>query len=205
MTLAVYTAAGVLQDSTVSVVQATLNTIISAGVGALFGYAAGWIQDIRERRRRRKSLATFLLSELRAAEISLRVVYQQPVGVLPAETFQAFRMIGETLPLLKPATVASLVDFAAFIDSVRALQSNLADDRLDRANARIEIRIFAASGIQRVPGLKQALESEGESLLPFVPLDIPSDIARGLSPELPPSPFPDHPNLPSSSSREDRP
>jgi hypothetical protein len=114
-------------------------------------------------------------------------------------------MIGEALPLLKPATVAALVDFAAFIDSVRALQSSLADGRLDPANARIEVRIFACSGIQRVPELKKALESEGGSLLPFVPLDIPKDLARGLTPDLPPSPFPDHPNLPSSSPREERP
>jgi hypothetical protein len=49
-------------------------------------------------------------------------MYDQPIGVLSTDTFQSLRLMSDALPLLKPDTIAALVDFSDYIGAARAIQ-----------------------------------------------------------------------------------
>jgi hypothetical protein len=77
--------------------------LISVAVGGLLGYGASSFQAWWDRRRLRRSLASFLLSELRAAEITLQHIYAQPTGALAADAFISLQMTSEAVNVFASA------------------------------------------------------------------------------------------------------
>lgn len=137
--------------------------IIGAVVGAVFAYGGGWLQTMSDRKRRRQSLATVLLAEVRSADVTLRGFCENPsVGVLGTEAFRSFTLLSEALESLLPRTVSTLLDFRSYVDNIREYQGMMVAGKIQKsALDNSVLRALAAAGISRVGTLKTALEQEG--------------------------------------------
>jgi hypothetical protein len=170
--------------------------VIGAAVGATFAYGGGWLQAWLNRRRKRRSLATILLSELRAADVTLRSsVYADPSGgFIPTEAFKSFTLLAEAVECFSPTTVSALLDFGAYLDSIRNYQGHIIGGTWPKSpSTEASLRVLATIAVNRVVPLKAALEKKGGTYKGFVRPDIPSGLEPSSTqiPPLPPSPFPD--------------
>lgn len=176
-----------------------LAALIGAAVGAVFAYGGGWLQAVLDRRRKRVSLATILLSELRAADVTLRgSVYEDPkVGFIPTDALKSFTLLAEAVECFSPRTVSALLDFGTYIDSIRDYQGLIVAGRFPRSpHTDSTLRVLATIAVKRVVPLKSALEKEGGTYIGFIRPGIPTGLEPGSTniPPLPPSPFPDIPS-----------
>jgi hypothetical protein len=172
-----------------------MTELLAVVIGAVLAYTGTWLQQSRDRKRSRTSLATILLSEVRMAEMILRGLYRQPAsGELSPDAFDLLTSAStEALAHFRPATVQHLLAFGGYLRRVHDLR-----DRIRTASAQDE-RAYNAGvltaiiqiAVGSVPALKQSLEAEGGT---HIPLQLPTAPAmkpgETRPPALPPSPFP---------------
>lgn len=106
----------------------------SAVIGALLGLGTKWIEQIRERRRRRRAIATVLLNELRIVELDARQLYEieQPAlrgGELPGRTFIRIRD-SDDLFLFRPTTISRVLNLASQLGDARDMIQGYQSRRL---------------------------------------------------------------------------
>lgn len=169
-----------------------LNELLAAGVGAAVGgvvaFVGGWFRYLWYRRRKRRSLATVMLQELRALDVSLRDVYgESGYGRLPESAFPLLERHDDALDLFSPETVKNLVEVTGLLAMLREMQNALHGQVLDRSDVRI--RAYAYAAIQRIPELKSSLEDEGAEDVTWDPVEAPAGLDEPSPPEVPPSPF----------------
>lgn len=170
----------------------SLNQVLSAAVGATVGglvaFFGGWFRYLWIRRRQRHSLATVMLQELRALDVSLRDVYGETGrGRLPESAFPLLERHDDALDLFSPETVKDLVEVTGLLAVLREYQESLSGGALDRSN--VWVRGFAYAAIQRIPELKSSLEDEGAESVRWDPVEAPEGLDQSPPPDLPPSPF----------------
>lgn len=143
---------------------------IGAVMGAVFAYGFGFLQQRTDRARKRRALASVLLTELRAVDATMRSAYDNPQGLIPGTSFQSLDLVAEAIEVLEPATVCALLDVRDYLDGTRVLLDRLATGEVQRTPVRDAMaRVYALAGIQRIPVLKAALEREGGRGEPFIP------------------------------------
>jgi hypothetical protein len=167
--------------------------LASTSLGAALGYGAAIAQAQLDRRRVRRSFASFLLSELRAIEVSLKVMYAHPIGAMAPTAFESLRLVSEAIKVFRPNTVALLVEIEGYIGQIREVTDRfLKNETDDEAYTEGIVRAFASAAYNRIPLVKKALEREGGKYEPFIPLVVPPELRPGVRPSpLPPSAFPD--------------
>jgi len=169
-----------------------MTEIIAVVVGAILGYAASWMQQGFDRRRRRKGFATAMLLELRRVERNLREIAQSPQAAHASVEFPllAHRQATSQLDAFSPNTAGALFDFLSCVADVEHGMSLFASGRVQRTPDRAwEQQCRAAFAANRVDALKAALIDEGGTIVSE------RDIARELTqrdqaPRLDPPSFP---------------
>lgn len=166
--------------------------LLKVGFGALLTLGTKWIDEVHTRRRRRHSIATALLHELRMIEADVRhlATHREPArrgGTMAVDVLR--RVTGtDDLFLLRSSTIATILAHDALVrDIEEAIEdyrvSNGAEDWLHgtvRAKA-----FFVAEGIS---GLKAALVLEGGDLPPTDQLET---VDPNALPSLHPPAFPE--------------
>jgi hypothetical protein len=167
--------------------------LTSTALGAVLGFGAASLQSRLDRRRIRRSFASFLLSELRSAEVSLRVIYEHPIGAVAPNAFQSLRMGSEAINVFRPNTVVAMAEVEGYIAQIREVTDKfLRNETTNETYTQAIVRVFAKAAYDRIPSVKRALEKEGGRYEPFIAWDIPSDLQPGAPPPpLPPGAFPD--------------
>lgn len=172
-----------------------LAAVIGAAFGAAFAYVGTLLQQDRDRRRSRTSMATILLSEVRAADATLRGIYEHPTrGVLAPGTFELLTSGSrEALALFQPTTVQRLLALGSHLRNVHERLERIQDNSSPTA-----ARAFHAGGLTAVayaalagiPELKQSLEREGGTYIPVPVPPLPRlNPGDTKPPALPSSPF----------------
>ena len=171
--------------------------LIGAVVGGIVALFAGFYKDYQDRTRRRRTLATVLLCELRSADASLRSLHgallESRTGMLPTKAFQVFESKDLSLELFEPATARLILDFATKLSGVRDLLDDHREGRVHNASAHRSILLALVAGsVGLAPTLKEALEDEGGEYIPYVTPEMSeSQDGESTRPTLIDSPFPD--------------
>jgi hypothetical protein len=169
-----------------------LSDVLKVALGALLAIGTRWIDEIRTRRQRRRSIATALLDEARAIEVDMRrlTTHREAARRGGASATGILRRIVESddLFLFRSSTISLLLNrHGLLLDIQEAIadfrSSNGTEDWLHgtvRAKA-----FFVADGMREV---KKALLAEGGSLPPASALQT---VDPEHLPALPPSAFPE--------------
>lgn len=148
-------------------IMADLTTAFFGGViGALLGLGVKWVDEWRDRRRRRRALATALLVELRSLDIAFSRIAN--AGDLPAlgpeiiaHFFDRARMGSlEDLMLFRPQAVYEVMKFGGFVKRAQERLIKAQEQGWDEeSQTRLRDRSLVAQ--YRVPLVKSALLVEG--------------------------------------------
>lgn len=164
-------------------------------LGAALGYWAGFLQQRREDKKRRHSVATALLAELRPLERMLRVRAKHTKA---AESTVQIRMpvfdrFESDLPLFDPSTTHALLELRAYVRDIENSADLLAGDRsavTERAHHYMRLKATGAANV--LPEVVRALKSAGG----IAPLDPKVDLyPTGELPQLVDPAFPNAANL----------
>jgi hypothetical protein len=168
-----------------------ISALIGAVCGALFATLGGIYKDARDRRR--QTLATVLLCELRSAEVSLRHLYDSRSGTFPTKAFEVFELKDSMIELFGPDTARLILDFTAKLSGVRDLIEADSDGQIQTTSEKNPVlSAYIAATVGLVPELKEALEDEGGEYIPYVEPEMPeSSDGESKPPPLDDSPFPD--------------
>jgi len=160
-------------------------------LGAFLGAGTKWIDDMRERARRRRSVATALLDELRFVELWSRQLTNEEraaaVGGSPAGSLFLRLRDSDDLFLFKPNTISGLLNLAGLITEIRDRIAQYQQQGND-SGLHLVVRQQAGFMAGRVPHLKAALAAEGGTMPPAKKLEI---VYGAEIPALPPAAFPE--------------
>ena len=140
-----------------------LLALISAGIGSLLSLITGVFRERRDRKRRRKSLATVYVCELRSLEISLRKLFERPGGRLPSNAYSVFDRSNSPLELFRPETARLVLDVATKLQGVKELIDLVEKD----PSQVMTLKAHIAGVVGLTPRLKGLLEKEGGKYIPF--------------------------------------
>lgn len=137
---------------------------LSSLVSAAFGYWAGDLRKAKEDRKRRTSLATALLFELRPLERMLRVraVHTRAAESTVTISMPVYDRFEGDLLLLPPAVAHTLLELRSFVRDIELSAANAASGRypVDESAHRY-MRLKATLAANAVPKARVALESVG--------------------------------------------
>lgn len=166
-------------------------------LGAFVGFSLTGLQAYLDRVRRRKSLASALLIELRVLEHAISMRYDDPLvgesrGVILTTVFDRF---SPDLLLLEHKHLYPVLDFYSFVADIGEHLKNARErlakgEHLSTADHQ-RIQLKAQFALQRIAEAKRALEASGGVLPEWLPN------AGKQFRELPPAPprsFPPPPN-----------
>ena len=144
-------------------------------LGAFVGFSLTGLQAYLDRERRRKSLASALLIELRVLEHAISLRYDDPLvgesrGSLVSTVFERF---SSDLLLLEHERLHPVLDFYSFVTDVSEHLKN-ARERLAKGEQLSDadhqrIRLKAQFALQRIADAKRALEASGGVLPDCLP------------------------------------
>ncbi|HYU09476.1 MAG TPA: hypothetical protein VEK77_08860 [Gemmatimonadales bacterium] len=165
-----------------------MTELLGVMIGAALAYLFSQTQERQSARRRRISLATALLSELRTLEYALYRAYHDGEialwgGRVPARFFDD---LGENVLLFRPATVHIVLQFQGLLSRVNELWSacNQLEPQLITDRHHWRIRAAAGYALEIVAPVKESLLTEG-GIGPEEP-----PVKRVSFPNLPPAPDP---------------
>jgi hypothetical protein len=173
---------------------AVIGALVGAVVAGAITYSAGWLQEVRHRERKRRSLATIMLADLRTLDVSARGLFDASPGFIPPNAFRSLALITEALECFSPQTVSALVDVTDRLDGLRSYLERLVTGAFPRSPmSDAMIRGLVVVLLDRIVILKTSLHIEGGTYHPFVRPLIPDGLGPGSTslPPLPPSSFPD--------------
>jgi hypothetical protein len=171
-----------------------LHDLLLLLLGAFLGFALTGLQAYLDRRRRRKSLATALLIELRWLEYSFRNWYKDEQignwpGTVPMDVYDRF---SSELLLLRSDRFYAVQAFYSLVEDLRRLRTGISEKRGQGKEVTKEdhhiIRVKCAYALELMAAARRALEAEGGRM----PTTRPTKVVH--FPELPPLPpelFPD--------------
>jgi hypothetical protein len=173
--------------------EATL-AIVAGAIGLLCGAGIRLLEAAIERERRRRSLATALLSELRSAELDMQLLLRSPHpgdGLGDGVRAPTFRRVygSDELTLFRPETVghiARLVSVAELIAEYRRAFGHYEAPEKALINAEVWAKAYFLA--VRVADLKTALLEEGGTPPPPDPV---GELVPGKRPPIPDSAFSD--------------
>jgi len=165
--------------------------LVGVAIGAALGFGARIVEQARERRRRRRAIATVLLDELRWIELTMRQLHGEqnaarrggsPIG----STLLRVRN-SDDLFLFSPTTISHLLNIAGTLVAIEDVTAAFQSKKLDVSAHRL---VSANAGFicERIPGVKDDLVREGGTPPPPEPLSIAYD---GEVKALPPLAFPE--------------
>lgn len=160
-------------------------------LGAALGYWAGWLQEYREDKKRRHSVATALLAELRPLERMLRVraKHTKAAESTVQISMPVFDRFESDLPLFDASTTHVLLELRGYVRDIENSADLLAGDRSAvNEKAHHYMRLKATGAANLLPKVARALESAGG----IAPLDPKVDLYP--TGELPPLVDPAFPN-----------
>ncbi len=143
-----------------------VNLLIGGLVGALLALGTKWLEEWRDRRRRRQALATALLVELRSLELGLRSIAQttQPDKAFgPIAFFFDRARTGALadLSLFGGQTVYEVMKFGGYVRSCQVAHERLKEPGASDSQLSSDVCTLASYAACRVPLVRGALLKEG--------------------------------------------
>ncbi len=147
-----------------------LDPLLMLGLGALLGFALTGLQSVLDRRRRRKSLASGLLIELRTLEhaISLRYNDVSAAASRGRLATPVFDKLTNDLLLLRHDQLYPVMQFYGFVGDVNQHLENararVAEGEALDDNAHHRVRLRSQFALATIHEAKVALEQAGGTL-----------------------------------------
>ena len=169
----------------------SVSGVLTLILGALIGFSLTGLQQMLDRRRRRKSLASALLIELRSLEHIITLRYEDEDaagsrGTIPTTVFDQF---SSDLLLFRHDHLYRLLHFYGFASDIRkhleTARARLANGEELEKTTHDRVRLKAYFALATIGRAKEALEAEG-GVLPERLADH-GKVVRGLPPAPPPS------------------
>ena len=148
---------------------------LSTLIGAVLGYWAGWLQKHREEGRRRRSVATALLAELRPLERMLRTRAEHTRAAQSTVQINmpVFDNFASDLTLFEAPATHALLELRAFVRDIENSAALFADERSkpdERANHYMRLKAIAAANL--IPKVRTLLEAAGGIAPPDPHVDV---------------------------------
>ena len=150
-----------------------MRQLLTLLLGAVLGYASGWLKSHLDERRRRRAVATALLAEMGTLESSLAYLRDRwrggkGVPALPSPMLDRF---ASELQLFAPLTVAHVLDVAGFLNEVRKGFEHVraSDNDFEKRRYVEELKGLCDDTLRRTELARQSLRSAGGRELPLLP------------------------------------
>lgn len=171
-----------------------LTALVSGVIGGFIGSGLKWVEQRFDRRRRRRSIATALLNDLRTVELNARLLMDmdyaaRSVSLPTSQLGPILRRVAasDDLLLFSPDTVSRLHYLASLLHNVENIGKVYPKvGEVDRALLNREVRNKSYFVAQSVAATKRALQDDGGSLPPADAIQLLEGAAR---PELGPPAF----------------